>query len=147
MTARWPRKQPKSWKHAEAKQARNVISRYVPQGSALCPAWTPGTGRHFPEELPIGNPVENSPGNWKSSPGTYRSYWPLRTPAVKASHSWGLNTSTGPVRSLVSRTATAGSVTATSTHAAWPLLWVLLRHAAGGMLVVFIVLAPLRPGG
>ncbi len=25
----------------------------------------------FPAKFPIGNPVENSPGNWKSSQGTY----------------------------------------------------------------------------
>jgi len=42
---------------------RRVERRHAPRAGP--PAVT------FPARLPIGNPVENSPGNRKGSPGTY----------------------------------------------------------------------------
>src|ERR1022692_257526 len=52
-----------------------------------------------------------------SSPGQDRSSSPDFTPAVNVSHSAGVKVSTGPVRSLESRTATMpGRLRATSTQ-------------------------------
>src|SRR5829696_5311379 len=58
-----------------------------------------------------------------------RSNSPFRTPARKASHSWAVNTSAGPLRSLESRTATSAVSRATSTQPLVPLR-VLFRHTA-----------------
>ena len=43
-------------------------------GNPACPAHTARQATavvSFPARLPVGNPVEDSPGNWKSSEGTY----------------------------------------------------------------------------
>src|SRR5690606_3646869 len=60
-----------------------------------------------------------------------RSNSPSRTPAVKAAHSDGVKTRTGPSCCLLSRSATWPSASgATSTQADAPLQYLLTRQAA-----------------
>lgn len=56
---------------------------------------------------------------------------PALTPPRNARHSDGVNTSTGPAGSLLSRSATtSGKLSATSTHCPWASLRMLLCHWA-----------------